>query len=566
MHRRVTTAVVHIIDSCAVTRCDLPIDPIGLTKALCGTPVEWFRPTNPSEVNLAGTGPAETTEPAVCRSDDEEETKMTTGGSQGGGPYGGGQHGQHDAGRSNGGSAPSTPSGSESPTQSYSGQGTPGPASGAFPSQGGRPVFGGNNAPTSVYGNPGTSPFPPQAPYGGPGAGNAYPQPAFGGSGGNPPPQAAKNKGGGRLAALGAGALVVALVAGGAGGAIGYTLADGSDGSSSSSTSSGPLGGDPKANGNTAPVEAPAGSVQEVAARVLPSVVSIEVASGGALGSGSGVVLTEDGVIMTNNHVVSAGGNGPAARVAVNFSDGSRAQARVLGADPISDIAVIKVDRNDLTPVTVGNSNNLAVGQDVIAIGSPLGLAGTVTTGIISALNRPVLTSRDPGTNTTSVIDAIQTDAAINPGNSGGALVNARGALVGINTAIATLGGGEEQAGGSIGLGFAIPIDQAIRVAKQLESTGRASHANIGVSVRPSGDSDTPGAVVTDVTPGGPAATAGIPKNAVITKVDDRPIASGDALVAAIRSHAPGDTVTVTYSDGGNSKTAQVKLGTLEVK
>ncbi|MDS1115900.1 trypsin-like peptidase domain-containing protein [Gordonia westfalica] len=481
---------------------------------------------------------------------------MTTGGSQGG-PFGGGQHGQHgqhEAGHRSGGGAPSTPSGPGA-----------GPASGAFPAQGGQHGFGGNNAPTSVYGTPGTSPFPPQAPYGGPAAGGAYSQPGPAAYGSQPGAQPPKKKGGGRLAALGAGALVVALVAGGAGGAIGYTLADGSDGSSSS-TSTGPLGGDPKANGNTTPVEAPAGSVQEVAARVLPSVVSIEVASGGALGSGSGVVLSEDGVIMTNNHVVSAGGNATAAKVAVNFSDGSRSQARVLGADPISDIAVIKVDRNDLTPITVGNSNNLAVGQDVIAVGSPLGLAGTVTTGIISALNRPVLTSRDPGTNTTSVIDAIQTDAAINPGNSGGALVNARGALIGINTAIATLGGGEEQAGGSIGLGFAIPIDQAIRVAKQLESTGKASHANIGVSVRPSGDSDVPGAVVTDVTAGGPAAAAGIPKDAVITKVDDRPISSGDALVAAIRSHAPGDTVTVTYTAGGNSKTAQVKLGTLEVK
>ncbi|WP_168705663.1 S1C family serine protease, partial [Gordonia paraffinivorans] len=290
------------------------------------------------------------------------------------------------------------------------------------------------------------------------------------------------------------------------------------------------------------------------------------VASGGALGSGSGVVLTKDGVIMTNNHVVSAGGNAPASKVLVSFSDGSFAQARVLGADPISDIAVLKVERDDLTPITVGNSNNLAVGQDVIAVGSPLGLAGTVTTGIISALNRPVLTSRDPGTNTTSVIDAIQTDAAINPGNSGGALVNAKGALIGINTAIATLGGGQDQSGGSIGLGFAIPIDQAIRVAKQLETTGKASHANIGVSVRPSSDAATPGALVTDVTQGGPAATAGIPKNAVITKVDDRPIQSGDALVAAVRSHAPGDTVSVTYVDGGQTKTVQVKLGTLEVR
>ncbi len=491
---------------------------------------------------------------------------MTTGGSHGDSSYGGGQHGggQHGGGQHGGGQPGGghrAASGNEA-----AGQGGPfGPPSGSFPAPGGQ-GYPGTNAPTSSYGRPGTSPFPPQGNYGpGPAYGQSGQppfgsQPGFGNQGPDGPSAApAKKKSGGRLVALGVAGLVLALVAGGVGGVAGYNLAE-SDGGSSSSN--GPLGGDP-GNNNTTPVAAPAGSVQEVAARVTPSVVSIEVASGGAMGSGSGVVLSEDGVIMTNNHVVSAGGNGPASRVAVNFADGSRAEARVLGADPISDIAVIKVDRDDVTPITVGNSNNLAVGQDVIAIGSPLGLAGTVTTGIISALNRPVLTSRDPGTNTTSVIDAIQTDAAINPGNSGGALVNARGALIGINTAIATLGGGEQQAGGSIGLGFAIPIDQAIRVARELEATGKASHANIGVSVRPSGASDAPGAVVTAVTPGGPAANAGIPEDAVITKVDDRVISSGDALVAAVRSHAPGDTVTVTYVDNGATKTAQVKLGTL---
>ncbi|WP_431840412.1 S1C family serine protease [Gordonia hongkongensis] len=501
---------------------------------------------------------------------------MTTGGSHGDGSYGGGQPGggQHGGGQPGGGQHGGSQAGgghrAAPGNEPSAAGGSYGPPSGSFPAAGGQPGYPGSNAPTSSYGRPGTSQFPPQGPYGpGPAYGQSGPspfgqagsQPGFGnqGSDGPPPATPTKKKGGGRLVALGAGALVLALVAGGAGGFAGYKLAD-SDGGSA--TSSGPLGGDP-GNGNTTPVTAPAGSVQEVAARVTPSVVSIEVASGGAMGSGSGVVLSDDGVIMTNNHVVSAGGDGPASRVAVNFADGSRAEARVLGADPISDIAVIKVDRDDVTPITVGNSNNLAVGQDVIAIGSPLGLAGTVTTGIISALNRPVLTSRDPGTNTTSVIDAIQTDAAINPGNSGGALVNARGALIGINTAIATLGGGEQQAGGSIGLGFAIPIDQAIRVARELETTGKASHANIGVSVRPSGASDAPGAVVTAVTPGGPAANAGIPEDAVITKVDDRVISSGDALVAAVRSHAPGDTVTVTYLDNGATKTAQVKLGTL---
>ncbi|MGP3706033.1 S1C family serine protease [Gordonia paraffinivorans] len=494
---------------------------------------------------------------------------MTTGGSQGGGPYGGNQYeGNQYGGNQHGADQPAA--------QHHGPTHQPGPASGSFPTQSGGPGFSGSGAPTAAYGAHGTSQFP-QAPYGqhggtygqpGPAAFGSQPggQQGFGGPGDDLTSQPPKKSGnGGKLAAVGVGALVLALVAGGVGGAVGYNLADGSGGSSSSITA-GPLGGDPKANGDPEPVQAPAGSVQEVAAKVLPSVVSIEVASGGALGSGSGVVLTKDGVIMTNNHVVSAGGNAPASKVLVSFSDGSFAQARVLGADPISDIAVLKVERDDLTPVTVGNSNNLAVGQDVIAVGSPLGLAGTVTTGIISALNRPVLTSRDPGTNTTSVIDAIQTDAAINPGNSGGALVNAKGALIGINTAIATLGGGQDQSGGSIGLGFAIPIDQAIRVAKQLETTGKASHANIGVSVRPSSDAATPGALVTDVTQGGPAATAGIPKNAVITKVDDRPIQSGDALVAAVRSHAPGDTVSVTYVDGGQTKTVQVKLGTLEVR
>ncbi len=266
---------------------------------------------------------------------------------------------------------------------------------------------------------------------------------------------------------------------------------------------------------------------------------------------------------MTNNHVVSEAGTATASQVLVIFSDGTRAPARVLGADPISDIAVIKVDKGDLKPIMVGTSDNLAVGQDVIAIGAPLGLSGTVTTGIISALNRPVSTSRESGT--TSVIDAIQTDAAINPGNSGGALVNARGALIGINTAIATLGASAERQGGSIGLGFAIPIDQAKRVADELTETGQATQAGLGVSVRGNTAVDEPGAYISDVTAGGPADKAGIPQGAVVTKVDNRTISSGDALVAAIRSHAPGDTVTITYTINGQTKTTQVTLETLQV-
>ncbi|MFT4128192.1 MAG: trypsin-like peptidase domain-containing protein, partial [Gordonia sp. (in: high G+C Gram-positive bacteria)] len=362
----------------------------------------------------------------------------------------------------------------------------------------------------------------------------------------------------GRILALVVAVLVVGLIAGGIGGFVGASL---NNDSASEASSSVPLGGDP-ASRDTAAVPAPAGSTQEVAAKVLPSVVSIDVVAGDEQGEGSGVVLSRDGVIMTNNHVVTGTDGRAAAEVVVNFNDGTRAAARVLGADSISDIAVIKVDRNDLTPITVGTSSNLAVGQDVIAVGAPLGLEGTVTTGIISALNRPVSTAREGST--TSVIDAIQTDAAINPGNSGGALVNARGALIGVNTAIATLGGGQQQQAGSIGLGFAIPIDQAIRVANELRDNGRASHPGLGVQVRPSSDPNTPGALVAEVTAGGPAAGAGIPRNAIITKVDDRTIASGDALVAAVRSYAPGDTVKITYTAGGQTKVVSVQLARLE--
>ncbi|WP_288337861.1 trypsin-like peptidase domain-containing protein [uncultured Gordonia sp.] len=446
---------------------------------------------------------------------------------------------------------------------------TYGDSSGSNPeSQSQTPGFGeGGTAPTQSFGagthgggepygayGAGPGPIGPSGPP--PGTGFGDPQPL-------PEPQGPKKKSrGGLIAALVAGALVIGLVAGGVGGFVGSQLND--DDSTSTAANNQPLGGDPSAR-DSGSVPAPEGSVQQVAAQTLPSVVSIDVTTGTEQGEGSGVVLSADGVIMTNNHVVSGSNGRPATDVVVNFQDGSRSAARVLGADPISDIAVIKVDKSGLTPIKVGTSDNLAVGQDVIAIGAPLGLQGTVTTGIISALNRPVSTQREG--DTTSVIDAIQTDAAINPGNSGGALVNARGALIGVNTAIATLGGGsggEEQQSGSIGLGFAIPIDQAIRVANELRDTGKATHAGLGVSVRPSTDPNSPGALIADVQAGGPAAAAGIPKGAIVTKIDDRNIATGDALVAAVRSHNPGDRVQVTYTAGGQTKTVTVQLATLQ--
>lgn len=372
----------------------------------------------------------------------------------------------------------------------------------------------------------------------------------------NPAPGVTKTRSG--RSALVAGAIALVLVGGGIGGAVGAIAtnnANGNGGGVGNSLNSTVTAAQPAAN-------FPDGSVQAVANKVLPSVVQIQVKGSQEEGEGSGVILSSDGLILTNNHVATgAGANG---KLTVAFSDGSVADATIVGADPVSDMAVIKAQgKSNLTPIQLGTSSNLEVGQQVVAIGSPLGLAGTVTTGIVSSLNRPVSTSGESG-NQNSVIDAIQTDAAINPGNSGGALVNTEGQLIGINTAIATLGGGQGSGAqsGSIGLGFAIPVDQAKRIADELISTGKATQAMIGVQV-PSQD-DANGATVVAVTEGGPAAAAGIPQGAVITKVDDRIIASGDALIAAVRSHAPGDTVTITYTDGGSEKTAKVTLGTAQ--
>ena len=325
----------------------------------------------------------------------------------------------------------------------------------------------------------------------------------------------------------------------------------------------------------------PSGSVEQVAAKVVPSVVKLEVDLGRQSEEGSGIVLTSDGLILTNNHVVSASqGGGPGgppaapdapggpggAQTKVTFADGGTAPFSVVGTDPSSDIAVVRAEGvSGLTPITIGSSGSLRVGQDVVAVGSPLGLEGTVTTGIISAMNRPVAAGGD-AKNQNTVLDAIQTDAAINPGNSGGALVNMNGELVGVNSAIATLGGdagGPQAQSGSIGLGFAIPVDQAKRIADELIKNGTASHASLGVQV--GNDAATDGARIVEVTGGGAAATAGLPSGVVVTKVDDRVINSADALVAAVRSKAPGDKVTLTYLDpAGKPQSVEVTLGKAE--
>ncbi|NYE37212.1 putative serine protease PepD [Nocardioides cavernae] len=298
------------------------------------------------------------------------------------------------------------------------------------------------------------------------------------------------------------------------------------------------------------------GSVQSVAQKVLPSVVKIDVATQQGEASGSGIILTDDGTILTNNHVVEGAQPGS---ITVSFDDGTSAAAEVLGTDPLTDTAVIKAtDVSGLTPATIGKSANLGVGEGVVAIGSPFGLDATVTSGIVSALNRPVNVGSDDEGNSTTY-PAIQTDAAINPGNSGGPLVDMSGAVIGINSSIRTAASqsayGQSQSG-SIGLGFAIPIDEVMPIVDQMAKGETPTHARLGIRV---GD-DAAGAVVSDVTDGSTAAEAGMKAGDVITQIDDQRITSADSLVATIRSYRPGDQVTVTWTRDGQSQDAQVTL------
>jgi putative serine protease PepD len=419
----------------------------------------------------------------------------------------------------------------------------------------------------------------PFAPFGG---GPAGP------SAGGPPPQPGAPRKRSRAGALTVGAVAVAIVSAGIGGAAASVI-DHHGQLTSSVDGALPGGG---ATPGMPAGNAPTGTVEQIAAKVVPSVVMLETNLGRQSEEGSGIILSADGLILTNNHVVATAANpgkapsprdreqkpddeapppggpepdpappGAKPKTTVTFSDGRTAEFSVVGADPTTDIAVVRVQGvSGLTPISIGSSANLRVGQPVMAVGSPLGLEGTVTTGIVSAMNRPVSTTGETG-NQNTVLDAIQTDAAINPGNSGGALVNMSGQLIGVNSAIATLGGDSPDAqSGSIGLGFAIPVDQAKRIADELISSGTAAHASLGVQV--TNDKATPGAKVVEVVPNGAAAAAGMPGGVVVTKVDDRTVNSADALVAAVRSKAPGDKVTLTYKDpSGDTRKVQVTLG-----
>jgi putative serine protease PepD len=358
--------------------------------------------------------------------------------------------------------------------------------------------------------------------------------------------------------------LATALVAGSAGGYLGYRSAEGNGTPSTASLrdSSASLGAPISAD----PVNRPATSVAGIASRVLKSVVSISVESGAIGGTGSGVVLRSDGYVLTNNHVVASAVGGGKLTVSFNGAGEIDLPADIVGRDPETDLAVIKVrtGKHRLTPATLGTSSNLVVGDPVVAIGSPLGLAGTVTAGIISALNRTVrVPSEDGTTPATPLFNAIQTDAAINPGNSGGALVDSAGRVIGINSAIATLGSTSTVSqSGSIGVGFAIPVDEARSIAEQLIRTGKATHPAIGVSAMTVGaDGSGPrGAKLSEVQPGGAAAKAGLKAGDVITKVGGKPVTSVETLVVQLRTFRVGDTITVTYLRGGSTRSARLLL------
>lgn len=332
------------------------------------------------------------------------------------------------------------------------------------------------------------------------------------------------------------------------------------------------------------------GAVAAAAQKASPSVVTISAISGTGSGSGSGVVLDEDGHILTNNHVVTMGGKTADAQLTVQSADGAVYAAQVVGTDPKSDLAVLKVDSADLTPIGIGRSADVQVGDQVIAIGAPLGLAGTVTDGIVSTLNRTISVASsevpdtpDQGsspfrfefpqqqrqsTQGAVFLNVMQTDAAINPGNSGGALVDANGDLVGINVAIASAGGQSGESG-NIGVGFAIPVDYARRIAGQLIEDGTVAHALLGVSVTPAeaevqgGDRGTrtqfsAGARIREVVSGSPADEAGLEPGDVVTDVDGRTVKDSESLTATVRQFAPGDTARVTVRRDGGEETVEV--------
>ncbi|MEI2810557.1 MAG: trypsin-like peptidase domain-containing protein [Nocardioides sp.] len=353
-------------------------------------------------------------------------------------------------------------------------------------------------------------------------------------------------------ARIGAASLVLALLAGGAGGVGGAAAWSAFTDEGSGSTPAAPTSTTQRTT-RVDPAPVVDGSVESVAGAVLPSVVQIKVSGAGGSGSGSGIILTADGRILTNNHVVDLAGQD--GTLSVSFNDGRKAPATIVGTDPKTDSAVIQATGvTGLTPASVGDSGALQVGHQVVAIGSPYGLDATVTTGIVSALNRPVSVSSD------AVYPAIQTDAAINPGNSGGPLVNMDGQVVGVNASIRGVESASGEAG-SIGLGFAIPINELMPIVDQIVAGETPTHARFGITVGDApDDAAAAGAVVGDVTPVSAADKAGLRSGDVITSVDGHRITGAESLIATVRSYRPGDQVEVTYVRDSKSATATLTL------
>jgi putative serine protease PepD len=306
--------------------------------------------------------------------------------------------------------------------------------------------------------------------------------------------------------------------------------------------------------------------VTSVATQDLPSVVTISAKGSTGAGTGSGEVIRSDGYIMTNNHVISVAANGGS--VTVEFSDGATAPATITGRDPLTDLAVLKVSTSQsLRPIALGSSSSVEVGQGVVVLGAPLGLSNTVTSGIVSALDRTI---QVPGDNdsTALLVSAVQTDAAINPGNSGGAMVNCAGQLIGVPTAGATVPSSSgESSGGSIGLGFAIPVDLANTITNEIISTGKVTHAFFGISTLPTPSTadegqTAQGLFVRQVVAGGPSARAGLVPGDVITSINGHPATSNVQLQELTITKSPGDKVPVDYSRNGKTATTTITLGT----
>jgi putative serine protease PepD len=345
-------------------------------------------------------------------------------------------------------------------------------------------------------------------------------------------------------------AVLAGVLAGGGAGAAVVAATDNNSSTSAVSTSTLPASVSAKLDG----------TISAAADKIIPSVVTISVAGSQESGIGSGVVIKSGGYILTNDHVVSGAANGGS--IKVESYDGRTASATVVGRDSSDDLAVIKTNLTGLKVATFASSSSLKVGQTVVAVGAPLGLSDTVTSGIVSSLARTVRS----GDNDQAVFAAVQTDAAINPGNSGGPLVDLNGNVVGINAAIASTSNpgvtipGQESQSGSIGIGFAIPSDEASRVANGLIANGTATHASLGVTVQDNANS-TNGATIVSVKSSSAAAKAGLKAGDVVTGVDSFRVQTGDDLIALVRSHAPGDKIHVHYTRDGKSASTTVTLG-----